>query len=524
LWQELQFIQHRLEIEPMGRRRLLFLLPSILLLGASFPTETAEAEDTVNAPTSHFVFGVYTAWETTYIPGYTDTADNRAQNLGPFLSNTFFPVLTANNSFNLVWTTDGPESVSAEVSEFAAAAQQFGVMAINGSDGDLYLNESQNSNSFITSALTDLGALWNGANPKPFAFSISDEPPPADASQLASYVKQAQALHLPVTTVLAPGTVSTILRSVQTLPWVSFDRYSFFSDPTSGPTGNNSYSYFLAMAADIGTAYENGNPQVWAMGQAFQGVEGKYAINPDGTVTVLAGSGLEWVMPTPAQVSWQAWAAAAMGAKGFVLFSYSQIPQWVATVGNPPPHGASWAHKTSYNTGSYPALVSFPAYVPGPQLLQMQNKTIPDIRSIENILLASHTLINAPPSPTPVSLASSHMAGDYINFLGAPGGVTYVAIVSSPQRTTGSMTLSLNRSVQSLVPMGNAPVLNLSGRSAVLVLPPGGGAVYQVIEQAANNGGGTTAGGGSGPTAGGSSGPTAGGSSSMGRLGVTQGQ
>ncbi len=363
----------------MGQRRLLLLFASLVLLGASFPTVAANS-DTTNLPTSHFVFGVYTAWETTYIPGYTDTADNRAQNLTSFLTNTFFPVLTANNSFNLVWTTDGPEAVSAEVSEFAAAAQQFGVMAINGSDGDLYLNSSQNSNAFITSALTNLQAVWNGANPKPFAFSLSDEPPAADAHQLASYISQAQALHIPVTTVLAPGTVGAIMAAVQTLPWISFDRYPFFGDPNSGPTGNNSYAYFLAMAPDIGTAYKNGNPQVWAMGQSFQGVEGKYSINSDGTVTVSAGSGLEWVMPTPAQTSWEAWAAAAMGAKGIVYFCYSQIPGWVGTVANSPPKGASWAHKTAYNTGSYPALVSFPDYSPGPQLLQLQNSTIPDIR------------------------------------------------------------------------------------------------------------------------------------------------
>ena len=73
------------------------------------------------------------------------------------------------------------------------------------------------------------------------------------------------------------------------------------------------------------------------MGQAFQGVEGDYSINANGTVTVAAGSGLEWVMPTPAQMSWQAWAAVAMGAKGIIYFTYAQIPQWVATDANPPP-------------------------------------------------------------------------------------------------------------------------------------------------------------------------------------------
>ncbi len=404
----------------MSVRRLLCLFCLSLLLA---PVSMATAQ-TINAPTSQFVFGVYTAWETTYIPGYTDTAANRPQNLTPFLTKTFFPVLTANNSFNLVWTTDGPEYVSAEVSQFAAAAEQYGVMVINGSDGDFYLNSSQNSNAFITSALGILGPLWTGASPQPFAFSIADEPPAADAKQLASYVLQAQGAGLPVTTVLAPGTPATILGSVKTLPWVSFDRYPFFSDPTSGPTGSSSYSYFLAMATDIGTAYKSGNPQVWAMGQAFQGVEGDYVINADGTVTVDAGSGLEWVMPTPAQASWQAWAAVAMGAKGIIYFTYSQIPQWVATVDKSPPKGSSWAYKSSYNTGSYPGLASFPGYVPGPQLVQLQTETIPDIKSVENILLASHTLINSPPNPTPVSFSGSKLPGDYINYLGGPNGVS----------------------------------------------------------------------------------------------------
>jgi hypothetical protein len=510
-----------LGIDKMSSRRFLFLLCAILLLVTSFSTVTANTSDEINVPTGEFVFGVYTAWETTYIPGYTDTPANRSENLNAFLTNTFFPVLTANNSFNLVWTTDGPEAVSAEVSQFAAAAQQFNVMNVNGSDGDFYLEASQNSNAFITSALQTLNTLWTESPSKPFAFSVGDEPPAADAAQLASYVSQAQAAPLPVTTVLAPGTASTILPAVNTLAWVALDRYPFFADPTSGPTGNSSYAYFLAMATDIGTAYKNGNPQVWAMGQAFQGVEGKYTINSDGTVEVAAGSGLEWKMPTPAQVSWEAWAAVAMGAKGIIYFTYAQIPQWVATDATAPPKGSSWAYKTADNTGSYPGLVSFPSYNPGPQLLQLQNETIPDIKSIETILLASHTLINSPPNPKPVSFAST-MPGDYLNFLGGPENALYVAIVSSPQRTTGSISLTLNKVVQSLVPMGNAPAPVVSGHTAKITLPPGGGAVYQVEEQGSSGGSGTGSGtvsgsgSGSGTVSGGGSGSgiTTGGSSS----------
>ncbi len=197
------------------------------------------------------------------------------------------------------------------------------------------------------------------------------------------------------------------------------------------------------------------------MGQAFQGVEGGYVINADGTVSVNAGSGLEWLMPTPAQVSWEAWAAVAMGAKGIIYFTYSQIPQWVATDTKAPPKGAGWSYKTVHNTGSYPGLASFPEYAPGPQLLQLQGQTIPDIKAVQNVVLASHTLINSPPSPTPVSFYSTKLPGDYINYLGASGGATYVVIVSSPQRTTGSITLSLNKKVESLVPMGNAQPLPL---------------------------------------------------------------
>jgi hypothetical protein len=500
----------------VSSRRVGFAVCVVLVLVTSFSTVTANNSDDINVPTGQFVFGVYTAWETTYIPGYTDTPANRTQNLNAFLTNTFFPVLTANKSFNLVWTTDGPEAVSAEVAQFAAVAQQFEVMNVNGSDGDFYLNASQNSNAFVTSALDTLNTLWTESPSKPFAFSVGDEPPVADAAQLASYVTQAQSVHLPVTTVLAPGTISTILKSVNSLAWVAFDRYPFFSDPMSGPTGNSSYAFFLAMAQDIGTAYQNGNPQVWAMGQAFQGVEGSYTVNANGTVTVAAGSGLEWDMPTPAQVSWQAWAAVAMGAKGIIYFTYAQIPQWVATDTTPPKHGASWAYKTAVNTGSYPGLVSFPSYTAGPQLLQLQNETIPDIKSIESILLASHTLINSPPNPKPVTFASSQMAGDYLNFLGGPENAVYVAIVSSPLRTKGSISLTLNKAVQSLAPMGNAPVPVVSGHTAKITLPAGGGALYQVVEQQGSSGGSGT-GSGSGTVIGGSgsgSGITTGGSSS----------
>lgn len=189
-------------------------------------------------------------------------------------------------------------------------------------------------------------------------------------------------------------------------------------------------------------------------------------------------------MPTPAQVSWEAWASVAMGAKGIVFFCYSQIPEWANTLENPPPSGSSWAYKKTHNTGSFPGLASFPAYTPGPQLLQLQNKTIPDIKSIESILLATHTLINSPPKPTPVTISSTRKPGDYINFLGGPGGSLYVAVVSSPQRTSGSVTLSLNKNYSTLVPQGHAPALRWVGKKAILTLPPGGGAVYQVMGKA----------------------------------------
>ena len=210
-------------------------------------------------------------------------------------------------------------------------------------------------------------------------------------------------------------------------------------------------------------------------------------------------------MPTPAQVSWQAWASAAMGAKGSSFSPTPRFQQWVSTTENPPPLRCFLGISDELQYRKLSRASEFSRVQPGPQLLQLQNQTIPDIRSIENILLASHTLIDAPPNADAGELCWCQLPGDYINFLGASGGVTYVAIVSSPERTTGSITLSLNKAVQSLVPMGNAPALALSKGKGTLTLPPGGGAVYQVIE-----GEGETSGGGS------SGGSSSGGSSSDG--------
>jgi hypothetical protein len=67
-------------------RRWLFLFCALLLAVTSFSPVTANIFAVTNSPTNEFVFGVYTAWETTYIPGYTDTAANRVQNLSPFLT------------------------------------------------------------------------------------------------------------------------------------------------------------------------------------------------------------------------------------------------------------------------------------------------------------------------------------------------------------------------------------------------------------------------------------------------------
>ena len=128
-----------------------------------------------------------------------------------------------------------------------------------------------------------------------------------------------------------------------------------FQERTHGPRGDSSYAWFDRIVRRIVKATQQHEQTPWVMAQAYQEIWGPSRLEPDGQVTVLPGGGQHWLLPTPAQIRWQVWTAAALGAKGIFFFAYG-----VPFQPNPKadPIKEPWAVQKETPTGGPTSLVS----------------------------------------------------------------------------------------------------------------------------------------------------------------------
>ena len=270
--------------------------------------EQRDAETT--AATSFFPLGVYWPWETTGVVGQ---GSERVAKLEPFLIQRLDQL--AAHHVNIVWTVNGPDSV-AELELLCRLAEPRKICIIAGS-GWWAMHPGNANDQWARVAVAHLQKICQelAGKPRPMAYTIADEPSGGHLAAFGRYAAAVKAAGIPATTTVMHGDIEAAADKAATLPWLSVDFYPFFGS-THGPRGDSSYAWFDRVVRRIVKATQQHEQTPWVMAQAYQEIWGPSRLEPDGQVTVLPGGGQHWLLPTPAQIRWQAWTAAALGTRG----------------------------------------------------------------------------------------------------------------------------------------------------------------------------------------------------------------
>lgn len=435
--------------------------------------EQRDAETT--AATSFFPLGVYWPWETTGVVGQ---GSERVAKLEPFLIQRLDQL--AAHHVNIVWTVNGPDSV-AELELLCRLAEPRKIRIIAGS-GWWAMHPGNANDQWAQVAVAHLQKVCQelAGKPRPMAYTIADEPSGGHLAAFGRYAAAVKAAGIPATTTVMHGDIEAAADKAATLPWLSVDFYPFFGS-THGPRGDSSYAWFDRIVRRIVKATQQHEQTPWVMAQAYQEIWGPSRLEPDGQVTVLPGGGQHWLLPTPAQIRWQAWTAAALGAKGIFFFAYG-----VPFQPNPKadPIKEPWAVQKETPTGGPTSLVSYPDFHPGPQL-QAMGEVYAEIQPLAAQLL--HLRPADEEQQLIWSAESPAFAGDIVNLLvDTTSKDLYAAVVASPKREAASLPLRLSPNVVRLIPQGAAPQLGplTAGpapfQTAQIKLAPGQGALYRL--------------------------------------------
>jgi hypothetical protein len=426
------------------------------------------------AKTADFLpMGVYWPWETTAPAG---EGAGRAAKLEKLVGDRL-DQLAAHN-VNTVWTTNGPGSVE-ELGLLCRLAEARGIRIVAGG-GDWYMSNANATDQWAQATVARIRTLWKSleGKPRPWMFTVADEPSEKNMDVFARYVAAMKGAGIPVTTVLTRADVAAAAAKVAGFSYVCVDCYPFFGS-RHGPRGDASYQYYETV---IGQFIQASNPmgaKAWVMPQAFQEIRGPARREPNGDATVLPGGGQVWLMPSPAQVRWQAWAATALGAKGVLFFAYGLTYELDPKA---TPLKEDWAVKTETPTGAPTSLVSYPDNRPGPQMQAMAS-VFSEIKPLAPLLLQ---LVRVEKTTGLVGLADKPgFAGDMANVLADPkSGKRYVAVVASPKRSGQPLVLRLGSGALRLTSIGASPAATKStagGPATVeIALAPGQGAIYEL--------------------------------------------
>jgi hypothetical protein len=219
----------------------------------------------------------------------------------------------AKHHVNAIWLTHRSAAETAEFSRRAAKRGIYLVASLAELAGDVEQVRKSDHAALIQRTLR----AWGDA-PKPIAWGLGDEPRTAYMNEMAAYAQawKRQAPKEPITTVVMHQDVDA--GSKAGFDFLCADIYPFFS-------GGNPNSYGLpdwyAWILNVRKLRQVA-PRPWMMGQSYQEPWGPYDISKEGNIVYLPGGAPHWVMPSPAQMSWQAYAAVAEGGKGMFYFLY----------------------------------------------------------------------------------------------------------------------------------------------------------------------------------------------------------
>lgn len=207
-----------------------------------------------------------------------------------------------------------------QTAEFARRAGQRGI-AVVAAIAQLAGEEPQVRLGNHAALIRDTLAAWGDA-PRPLAWGLADEPRASYMHEMAAYVAawRSQAPAEPLTTVVMHSDRAAAAD-------LGFDAltnnvYPFFSARNPHAyAGPNWRAWLTHVDRQVQAA-----AVPWMMGQGFQEPWGPIRFSANGTIVYQPGSAPHWVMPTPAQMRWQALTAMARGAKGVFFFAYRLAP------------------------------------------------------------------------------------------------------------------------------------------------------------------------------------------------------
>jgi hypothetical protein len=272
------------------------------ILLAAFLTPAAQHAVAAAAQHPGFPLGVYWAGENTFIG---DPAMLRWRRIDRVLDSLLL------EHVNAIWLTHLSAADTAELTR-RAATRGIGVVASIAQLAGEEVNVRHGARrQLISRALAD----WGDA-PAPLAWGIADEPRAAWMNEIAAYVEDWRRLapDHPLTTIVMPLDVDSA--SSIGFEYLAMDSYPFFGRGDPNGLGTDPIPPSLARVDHLVAKAH----VPWIVVQAFQEPWGPFRVNGKGNITYLAGGAPHWVMPTPAQVRWQANASVARGARGIFFF------------------------------------------------------------------------------------------------------------------------------------------------------------------------------------------------------------
>jgi hypothetical protein len=218
---------------------------------------------------------------------------------------------------NTVWLTHLPAAETARVAELAATRGIALVAACAELAGDV----PHIRNSDHAQLIAQTKAAWGDA-PLPLAWGLGDEPAVEAMEEMGRY-RDAWTQRWPGEPTVVVCTAGQFPAAQRVgFPLVCADVYPFFGR-TGGYAAAPHQAWSLLTRRLVSGAEHGDEPSAgWMMGQAFQEPKGPFTADDRDHVVYLADGEPHWVMPTPAQVTWQAWAGVAEGAQGVFFFVY----------------------------------------------------------------------------------------------------------------------------------------------------------------------------------------------------------
>ena len=369
----------------------------------------------------------------------------------------------ATHNINTIWLTHLDSATTAEFSRHGAKRGISVVASIAELAGDVEHIRRGDHKTLVANTLK----AWGDA-PRPVAWGLGDEPRAEYMGEMAAYANDwnTYAPGEPLTTTVMWNDIL----AASTLPFdmLASDIYPFFSVGNPNNYGMPEYLAWTKITDNLVAK----SRRAWMMGQAYQEPWGPYELDEKGNIVYLPGGAPHWVMPTPAQMKWQAWSTVACGAKGMFYFLY----RW-PTVSSPKAEPARLpaAVKERTNSNSPKGLVyddgrSTPQFDAVGVAFGQIGKLMPILAPLKPLAAQEGWLQSGSPSAVVRMLVNPKTDKRYLVVVGPYDGDSGVRVTVGPH-ITGLKNLATG----ALVPLNVA----VPFRSALIQTTPGDGQVFE---------------------------------------------